>query len=87
MHQSNTVEIHGMSGDRMPLSLMREGSICRVCAVRGNDDTKHHITSLGFVDGAVVEIISKLSGSVIVRIKGTTFGIGSEIARRIYVHE
>lgn len=87
MQQNKTVEIHGMSGDCMPLSFMREGSVCRVCAVRGNDDTKHHITSLGFVDGALVEIISKLSGSVIVRIKGTTFGIGSEIARRIYVHE
>ncbi|EGF23423.1 FeoA family protein [Fannyhessea vaginae] len=86
MQQNKTVEIHGMSGDCMPLSFMREGSVCRVCAVRGNDDTKHHITSLGFVDGALVEIISKLSGSVIVRIKGTTFGIGSEIARRIYVH-
>ena len=86
MQQNKTVEIHGMSGDCMPLSFMREGSVCRVCAVRGNDDTKHHITSLGFVDGALVEIISKLSGSVIVRIKGTTFGIGSAIARRIYVH-
>ena len=53
MQQNETVEIHGMSSDCMPLSLMREGSVCRVCAVRGNDDTKHHITSLGFVDGAV----------------------------------
>ena len=59
MHQSNTVEIHGTSSDCMPLSLMREGGVCRVGAVRGNDDTKHHITSLGFVEGAVVEIISK----------------------------
>lgn len=73
-----------MSG-AMPLSLVHGGSTVHVASVRGNQEMHRHLAALGFVDGAEVEVVSQTSGSVVVSVKGSRFGLGEHAARHVYV--
>lgn len=75
-----------LRSDCMPLAFAHVGAELRVCKVMGPRATQQYVKSLGFVEDASVEVISFSPGGVIVRIMGSTFGVGSELARRIYVH-
>ena len=35
----------------MPLSMVKAGETVRVSRVKGNEDMKHHLKDLGFVEG------------------------------------
>lgn len=74
-----------LRSDCMPLAFAHVGAELRVCKVMGPRATQQYVKSLGFVEDAYVEVISFSPGGVIVRIMGSTFGVGSELARRIYV--
>lgn len=74
-----------LRSDCMPLAFAHVGVELRVCKVMGPRATQQYVKSLGFVEDASVEVISFSPGGVIVRIMGSTFGVGSELARRIYV--
>lgn len=74
-----------LRSDCMPLAFAHVGAELRVCKVIGPRATQQYVKSLGFVEDASVEVISFSPGGVIVRIMGSTFGVGSELARRIYV--
>ncbi len=74
-----------LRSDCMPLAFAHVGAELRVCKVMGPRATQQYVKSLGFVEDASVEVISFSPGGVIVRIMGSTFGVGSELARRIYV--
>ena len=75
-----------LGSDCMPLAFAHPGSEVKVCKVIGPRATQQYVKSLGFVEDASVEVISFSPGGVIVRIMGSTFGVGSELARRIYIH-
>lgn len=77
--------IPSLRSDCMPLAFAHVGAELRVCKVMGPRATQQYVKSLGFVEDASVEVISFSPGGVIVRIMGSTFGVGSELARRIYV--
>ena len=44
-----------------------------------------HLESLGFVDGAELEVVSQGAGTVIVTIKGSRLGLNEQTARHVYV--
>lgn len=69
----------------MPLTFAKEGAEVEVCSVHGTHATRQHLVSLGFVEGAMLEVVSTFGGNVIVRIKGSSFGIGQDLARKIYI--
>lgn len=73
-----------MSG-ALPLSLAQGGRVMHVESVHGNDDMHRHLESLGFVDGAELEIVSQGAGTVIVTIKGSRLGLNEQTARHVYV--
>lgn len=77
--------IPSLRSDCMPLAFAHVGAELRVCKVMGPRATQQYVKSLGFVEDASVEVISFSPGGAIVRIMGSTFGVGSELARRIYV--
>lgn len=77
--------IPSLRSDCMPLAFAHVGAELCVCKVMGPRATQQYVKSLGFVEDASVEVISFSPGGVIVRIMGSTFGVGSELARRIYV--
>ena len=40
----------------MPLSMVKAGETVRVSRVKGNEDMKHHLKDLGFVEGNEIQL-------------------------------
>lgn len=51
----------------------------------GGDAQARHLSNLGFVVGAKIEIISENQGNLIVKVKDSKLAIGEEIAKSIYI--
>ncbi len=62
---------------------MGEKSIIR--RVGGNPEVRQHLSDLGFVAGAEVEVVSALAGNLIVNIKESRVAISREMAGKIMV--
>ena len=55
----------------IPLSMVKAGETVRVSRVKGNEDMKHHLKDLGFVEGNEIHVL------------GARFGIDSKVAMHI----
>ncbi|MDU5507311.1 FeoA family protein [Finegoldia magna] len=51
-----------------------------------NDSQKKLLNNMGFVEGALVSVVSESRGNLIVKIKGSRVAIGKDIAMRIMVN-
>lgn len=69
----------------MPLSMLEEGNKGKIIKVGGLEETRQFLEKLGFVAGADVEVVSKMSGNVIVNVKGSRVAIGKEMANKIMI--
>ena len=69
----------------MPLTMARSGEINYIKRVGGNEETKRHLETLGFVDGGAVTVISSLNGNLIVNVKDSRVAISREMANKIMV--
>ena len=69
----------------MPLSMIGEGETATITRVGGKEETRRFLENLGFVVGAIVTVISKTGGNVIVNIKESRVAIGKDIATNILV--
>lgn len=69
----------------MPLTLVREGQPNIIRAIKGKDETKRFLESLGFVAGGSVTVVSVTGGNMIVDVKGSRVAIGKEMANKIMV--
>ena len=67
----------------MPLSLVRSGGSVTVSRVRGNEDMKHHLENLGFVEGSEVHVVSASGGNIIVVVKGARLGLDAKVASHV----
>lgn len=72
-----------VTGQILPLSMAKQGEQTVVRGVRGKDDVRRLLESLGFVEGAEVMVISKLAGNVIVTVKGTRVAVSKAMASRV----
>ena len=54
-------------------------------AIKGKDETRRFLESLGFVVGGSVRVISELNGDLIVNIKESRVAISRGMANRIMV--
>ncbi|QHI71823.1 FeoA family protein [Aminipila terrae] len=70
----------------MPLTMSRPGTQVTVSDIKGKDDTKRFLETLGFVEGTKVMIISELGGNVIVNVKDARVAISKAMASRIYIN-
>lgn len=70
-------------GPQLPLSLVHEGETVRVVRVKGTPELRQHLSEMGFVEGAEVKVVSRVNGDVLVSVKGSTFGIGRDMAKQI----
>lgn len=68
-----------------PLAMAQAGEPQCVTAVKGKDDTRRFLGSLGFAEGAEVTLISEMNGNVIVNVKGTRVAVSKVMAMRVYV--
>lgn len=69
----------------MPLSMRGEGETATITRIGGKEETRRFLENLGFVVGAIVTVISKTGGNVIVNIKESRVAIGSDMASKIMV--
>lgn len=69
----------------MPLTMARSGEINYIKRVGGNEETKRHLETLGFVVGGAVTVISSLNGNLIVNVKDSHVAISREMANKIMV--
>ena len=69
----------------MPLTMSRSGEINYIKRVGGNEETKRHLETLGFVVGGAVTVISSLNGNLIVNVKDSRVAISREMANKIMV--
>ena len=69
----------------MPLSFSPAGSMVSIKAIKGKDESKRFLESLGFVVGGSVTVISELNGILIVNVKDTRVAISRSMANRIMV--
>ena len=68
----------------MPLSMIGEGETATITRVGGKEETRRFLENLGFVVGAIVTVISKTGGDVIVNIKESRVAIGKKICKRLW---
>ena len=66
----------------MPLSMIGEGETATITRVGGKEETRRF---LDFVVGAIVTVVSKTGGNVIVNIKESRVAIGKDMATKIMV--
>lgn len=69
----------------MPLCMVSDGDSFLIKKITGNEGTRRFLENLGFVAGAQVSLISKISGNVIVQIKDSRVAISREMAQKIIV--
>lgn len=67
----------------VPLAFLKYGEVATIVKVRGKGDLQHHLENLGFVEGALVKVVSESAGDLIVDIKGTQVALNRQVAQRI----
>ena len=69
----------------MPLSMANTGALNTVKKIRGKDETRQFLATLGFVEGAAVTVVSSMAGNLIVCIKDSRVALSQQMASRIMV--
>lgn len=69
----------------MPLSMVSDGEEFLVKKINGKEEVRRFLENLGFVAGAQVSLVSKISGNVIVQVKDSRVAISKEMAQKIIV--
>lgn len=69
----------------MPLSLAKSGDVMNIKKVMGKIEVKRHLETLGIVIGEELTVVSKLSGNIIINIRGTRIALDQNLAGCIIV--
>ena len=69
----------------MPLTMAASGEINTVKRIQGRVEAKRFLASLGFVEGGQVQVISEISGNLIVNIKDTRIALSKSMANQIMI--
>ena len=69
------------SGPVLPLAMLGEGETALIVTVKGASDLRQHLSTLGFVEGAEVKVISRVNGDVI----GARLGLNRQMSSHIMV--
>ena len=69
----------------LPLIYADVNEVNVIKKVSGKQDVKKHLEDMGFVVGAVVNVVTKVNGNLIVNVKNTKIALDSELASKIMV--
>lgn len=69
----------------MPLTFLSPGTEGCIKRIKGKDDIRRFLESLGFVTGGIVTMISTSGDNVILGIRGSRIAISRRLADRIYI--
>ncbi len=69
----------------MPLTVADRDVEQVILKVGGDEKTKKHLETLGFVQGAKVVVVSDLDGNLIVNIKDSRVALDKQLAMKVMV--
>ena len=69
----------------MPLIFANPGKDYIIRRIGGNPSVKKHLEDMGFVPDGTVQVVSSVSGGLIVNVKETRVAISREMAQKIMV--
>ncbi|HJB25026.1 MAG TPA: ferrous iron transport protein A [Firmicutes bacterium] len=67
----------------MPLTMVNAGENVRVKMIRGKDETRRFLETLGFTEDTEVAVVAELGGNMIINVKGTRVAVSKTMAARI----
>ncbi len=71
----------------MPLAMVKIGQTQTVKQIKGKDETKKFLESLGIIKGEALTVLSEANGNVIINVKDSRIAISKAMAMRIIVQE
>ena len=80
---NNATHTNVSRGSQLPLNLVHEGQTVQVVKLHGGPETKQHLGTLGFVEGAEVTVVSHAATGVIDKDKGANIAIDESMAKKI----
>lgn len=69
----------------IPLIMAQVGEVNTILKITGKDCIRLHLAEMGVVVGEEIEIISKLSGNMIVAVKNTRIAMDQSMTYRIMI--
>ena len=69
----------------MPLTMAKIGEVNSIKKIGGQLETKKFLENLGFVQGALVTVVSSVGGNLIVNIKDSRIAIDNSMAKKILI--
>lgn len=69
----------------MPLTMAKTGEVNSIKKIGGQTETRQFLENLGFVPGALVTVITEISGNMIVNIKESRIAVSREMACRVMI--
>lgn len=69
----------------MPISLAPIGETMYIKKIKGRDEALQFLHRLGCLEGEAITVVSKLSGNIIVNVKGARIALDKNMANRIMV--
>ena len=69
----------------LPLSYAELNEPNVIKRVTGNPEMKKHLEEMGFVTGAVVSVVSAVSGNLIVNVKDSKVALDKQLAMKIMI--
>ncbi len=69
----------------MPLSMANVGESVSIKRITGNDETRQHLSELGFIIGEIIRIVSKNGGNLIINVKDSRIALDKTLANRIMI--
>ena len=69
----------------MPLTMAQPAEEVTILKITGKDEVRQHLAELGFVVGSAVTVISRMAGSLIVKVKDCRVALDQSMANRIMV--
>ena len=69
----------------IPLIMTTPGEKQIIAMVRGREETRRYLESMGFVPGVTITIVSEFNGNIIVNVKDARVALDKGMAAKIFV--
>ena len=83
--QDETVSTSSMPSP-MPLNFLKFGEKANITKVSAKAELRHRLETLGFVEGALVKVLSESGGDYIIEVKGSQVALNHQVALHIMVN-
>ena len=84
---SKTEPLSDSRGPTMPLSFLKSGESDSIVKISCKEETKKHLSNLGFVPGATVRMICGNSTGFVLEVKGSRMALDPKMASKIILSQ